>query len=138
MSGHQVSPYFGSVLGDGPVYPFLGIGSALGVLQASVLDPVQWYIAPSYSGPVLVRGRQLDGPGVLTFEGGLDQLDYHGEWQNAPHLQDLRLMGGKTYGSPWATFATHTNVPGDGCYAYQVDGTTFSYPLIFLSQEIEY
>jgi hypothetical protein len=110
-------------------------------MQAATLVPVQWYIDPSYTGPVLVRGRQLDGSGVLTFEGGLDQLHYHGAWTDAPQLPALRLMGGTAYASgksQWASFATHTNVPGDGCYAYQVDGTSFSYALTFLAEEIEY
>jgi hypothetical protein len=141
LLGHVVSPDFGLVLGSGPVYPFLGIGGATGSLQAATLVPVQWYIDPSYTGPVLVRGGQLDGSGVLTFEGGLDQLHYHGDWRVAPHLPVLRLMGGTAYASGssrWASFATHTNVPGDGCYAYQVDGTSFSYALTFLAEEIEY
>ena len=141
LSGHVVSPAFGYVLGDGPAYPFWTVGSAIGAIQASVLDSVQWYIDPSYTGPVLVRGRQLDGSGVLTFEGGLDQLHYQGNWRDAPPLPALRLMGGSAYasgGSQWASFATHTNIPGDGCYAYQVDGTSFSYTLTFLAEEIEY
>jgi hypothetical protein len=141
LLGHIVSPDFGLVLGNGPVYPFLGIGGATGSLQAATLVPVQWYIDPSYTGPVLVRGRQLDGSGMLTFEGGLDQLHYHGAWTDAPHLPALRLMGGTAYASGnsrWASFATHTDVPADGCYAYQVDGTSFSYALTFLAEEIEY
>jgi hypothetical protein len=141
LAGHLVSSDFGYVLGDGPAYPFWTVSSALGAIQASVLDPVQWYIDPSYTGPVLVRGRQLDGSGVLTFEGGLDQLHYQGNWRDAPPLPALRLMGGSAYasgGSRWASFATHTNIPGDGCYAYQVDGTSFSYTLTFLAEEIEY
>ncbi len=141
LSGHLVSPDFGYVLGDGPAYPFLGLGSKIGAIQASVLDPVTWYLDPSYTGPVLVRGRQLDGSGVLTFEGGLDQLHYQGNWRDAPPLPALRLMGGPAYASGssrWASFATHTNIPGDGCYAYQVDGTSFSYTLTFVAEEIEY
>jgi hypothetical protein len=140
LTGHLVSSNFGYVLGDGPAYPFWAVSSALGTMQTSVLDPVQWYIDPSYTGPVLVRGRQLDGSGVLTFEGGLDQLGYQGAWRDAPALPALRLMGGPAYthGSQWASFATHTNVPEDGCYAYQVDGTSFSYALTFLAEEIEY
>jgi hypothetical protein len=141
LAGHLVSPDFGYVLGDGPAYPFWTVSSRVGTMQASVLDPVQWYIDPSYTGPVLVRGRQLDGSGVLTFEGGLDQLHYQGTWRDAPQLPSLRLMGGPAYasgGSRWASFATHTNIPGDGCYAYQVDGTSFSYTITFLAEEIEY
>lgn len=31
---------------------------------------VLWFVYPGYSGPVLVRGRQLDGPNELRFERG--------------------------------------------------------------------
>lgn len=138
MTGHQVSPEFGLVQGDGPVYSFLGIGSAIGVMQASVLQQVLWVVASSYSGPVLIRGHQLDGSAALTFEGGLDQADYQGNWRDAPPLSALRLMVGTQHGASWSSYPTYVNVPAHGCYGFQVDGQSFSYALIVYATEIEY
>ena len=63
-------------LGRGPVYP--GLGATSGLLN-TVKDTqyggpwqgekVFWYVAPSYRGRVLIRGRRLDGPGWLGFNG---------------------------------------------------------------------
>ena len=136
--GHAIGDDLGLVQGAGPVYAFWVLSSASGVMQSSVLQRVNWIVATSYRGPVLVRGRQLDGSGTLTFHGGLDQAGYHGDWRYAPDLPALRLLGGSAAGSGWTQYQTHVNVPGDGCYAYQVDGTGFSYTIIFFSEEVEY
>lgn len=129
LLGHAVSPDFGPVLGDGPVYP--AIGSDTGIMPTGDFNKVLWIIAPTYTSPALIRGHQVDGPGTLTFNGGLDQSTYQGDWHDAPRLPDLRLMGGAGYGTPWANFPTYTKVPAPGCYGYQVDGLNFSYTLIF-------
>ena len=70
-------------IGRGPAYP-IGFSQPGSVLQ--YLDPppvnsefagsnwngqkVLWFVAPSYRGPVLIRGRRLDAPDVLRFERG--------------------------------------------------------------------
>jgi hypothetical protein len=136
-AGHGIAANVGNVQGQGPVYAFWSNASTLGVMQSNVLQQVAWYIDPSYTGPVLVRGRQLDGSGVLTFHGGLDQASYHGDWAKAPNLPALRLMA-DAHEPAWAPLLTWVNVPGEGCYGYQVDGSNFSYIIVFLGRYTEY
>jgi hypothetical protein len=89
---------------------------------------VLWVIAPSYAGPVLIRAQQLDGPHALLFDDGVDG--------SSVTLQpSLRLMGGPGYGTPWPNWPTNTRVEASGCYAYQVDGLTFTYTIVFQAEE---
>jgi hypothetical protein len=66
----------GSGIGRGPVYP--GLGGSGGQLYVRPDDQfggpwadgkVFWYVRPSYRGRVLIRGRRLDGPQRLGFNG---------------------------------------------------------------------
>ncbi len=81
---------------------------------------VLWIARPSYRGPVLIRGRQLDGPHELRFEGGLNPA------------RELRLtsVGGYSPGG-WQNRPSYTRLRAPGCYGWQVDGTTFSRVVIF-------
>jgi hypothetical protein len=84
---------------------------------------VTWASAPSYTGPVLIRGRQLGGPGAVGFGEGrvpYDELQLLASGTGAP-----RPAGG---GRAWLSF---TRVRSAGCYAYQVDGTNFSSVAVF-------
>ncbi len=80
-----------------------------------------WAIDPRYVGPVLVRGRQPDGPDILKFEKGEPGFsDY-----TASHpTTELHESGGYVHPSV-------TRVQTLGCYAYQVDGIGFSYSIVF-------
>jgi hypothetical protein len=80
-----------------------------------------WAIDPRYVGPVLVRGRQLDGDDVLKFEKGEPGFsDYTREHPTT----ELHESGGYVHPSV-------TRVQSLGCYAYQVDGIGFSYSIVF-------
>src|SRR5436305_4263205 len=70
-------------IGRGPAYPigFLQPGSVLQFVDPAPANSdfagsewngqkVLWFVTPSYRGPVLIRGRRLDAPGVLRFERG--------------------------------------------------------------------
>lgn len=83
---------------------------------------VLWVIPPSYGGPVLIRGRQLDGTHWLGFDRGSRPLR---ELQIPPRAS-IEARG-------WRGFPSYTRVraAGSGCYAYQIDGTTFSRVLRF-------
>jgi hypothetical protein len=105
-------------IGPGPAYP---IGLAHGVL---VLVPspeggiwagqkVLWFVHPRYSGPVLVRGRRLDGPGLVRFGRGVVPA------------AELHLPAG-TREQP-----SFTRLRSLGCYAYQIDGLGFSRVIVF-------
>ena len=120
----RVSPSFGIALGPGPAYP---VPFPNGVLHHG--DPlvqggwmyvkVLWIAAPRYSGPFLVRGRRIDGTSWLGFERGAHPLS---ELQFPPRPAGYR---------GWRGTPSYTRVREPGCYAYQVDGTTFSRVLVF-------
>jgi hypothetical protein len=82
---------------------------------------VLWAATPDYAGPILVRGRQLDGPHEVRFERGADPP------------AELRLAdGGITVGAPGLrNWPSYTRVRAPGCYAYQVDGQDFSEVMVF-------
>jgi hypothetical protein len=117
--------YGGTHYGPGPAYPTLGLRdghATLTYLLGWGYDgwdgtKVLWTV-PNYRGPYIVRGRQLDGSGVLRFDQGPN-------WTNKLH-PELRLIGPYADLNPAATF-----LQGPGCYAYQVDGRGFSYTIVF-------
>jgi hypothetical protein len=83
-----------------------------------------WVIDPSYAGPVLIRGVQLDGKGAVGFGEG----PFIGHLVIPPEpTVNMQRDGSRT--APGGTF-----VKGPGCYAFQVDGLDFSYNLIFSVQ----
>jgi hypothetical protein len=77
---------------------------------------VLWFVDPRYQGYVLVRGHQIDGPHGMRFQTSLD-----------PQLVINTADGG----TPWPNMPSYTRLQAPGCYAYQVDGTTFSDEIIF-------
>jgi hypothetical protein len=126
----SISPDFGAAQGSGPVYPITDgrVSFIYPVKPGQVWYPsawggqkVLWVGSPAYKGPVLIRGRQLDGAHELGF----------GD-QHVPALE-LRLTrsGAATQtwkGRQWPSF---TRLRAPGCYAWQVDGTTFSTVIVF-------
>ncbi len=123
-SDHRVSTeaFAGVALGTGPVEPLIAATS----LVAERADgwygtKTLWFTLPSYAGAVLVRGARIDGQGPVGF----------GE---QPLIGHLIIPPGSTINegsdgyrqAPGGTF-----VKAPGCYAWQVDGTDFSYVLIF-------
>src|SRR5207253_3597393 len=83
---------------------------------------VLWIASPGYHGPVLVRGHQIDGSNELRFERGAD-----------PPTELLLDASGDAnrLGSGWGNWPTYTRLRAPGCYAYQVDGSTFSEVIVF-------
>jgi hypothetical protein len=71
---------------------------------------------PIYTGPVLVRGLQLDGPNELRFDRGL-----------LPPRAMKILSGSQQRRSR----PSYTRVQAPGCYAYQVDGVGFRDVIVF-------
>jgi hypothetical protein len=122
-------PGTGRILnGRGPVY-LIGVGAApRGVVDISQSardalgwrgQKTPWAIDRSYDGPLLVRGARIDGRGSLRFAYG------YGE-----HRRELSWPSGADQGQPadprFRFLASLTLFRGAGCYAFQVDGTTFS------------
>jgi hypothetical protein len=122
--------FSGAAWGGGPAYP-AGLGSDSGPVLG-YLDPIPmsseffgsgwsgnkvlWVVDSSYYGPVLVRGRQLDGPNEIRFNRGF------------PPPRELRLAAWPKH------HPSSTRVHAAGCYAYQIDGLGFSYLIVFEAQ----
>jgi hypothetical protein len=131
-----VSKRFGLALGPGPIYP-VGVG-AHGTLRFAYPPPpssewgttwsgakVLWVGAPSYSGPVLIRGHQLDGPHLLGFS-----------LANSSARSDLQFPPrGRNHGG-WRDWPSDTRLRAPGCYGYQVDGTNFSTVIVFRAKKV--
>jgi hypothetical protein len=122
----------GPGLGDGPAYP-VGMASGTFTLAPAVNfgskawggQKVLWFVLPSYTGPVLIRGGRLDAPGDVRFERG-----------NVPPKQLLinrttAIPGGVTPPADTRYRPSYTRLKSPGCYAYQVDGTSFSTIVVF-------
>lgn len=111
--------------GSGPVKPEGSSQLAVMPFVGSAWEGarVAWTSSADYTGPVLIRGRQLGGSGAVGFGEGhvpYDELQLLASGQQAPPAP-----GG---GRSWLTF---TRVRGPGCYADQVDGTNFSSVIVF-------
>jgi hypothetical protein len=112
----RAAPRVGVTLGTGPAYPVLGAAEA-GLRAHKTL----WAIAPRYRGALLVRGRRLDGEGVLRFGPGRAlESWWRGLWPEER--------------SRWRYRPSTTLLPGPGCYAFRVDGTTFSTRIVFAAR----
>jgi hypothetical protein len=120
----------GSGIGRGPVYPGLGRSSTLNA-PPDTQDggpwhgqKVFWYVLPGYRGPVLIRGRRLDGAQWMRFDAGKLPA---AELRISP-LETVSWDGQPTgsRGRPSAV-----RVRAAGCYGVQVDGTSFSRVVVF-------
>jgi hypothetical protein len=110
---------------DGPVAPStsteVGFISSIGTQWAAAR--VTWMASGSYAGPILIRGRQIDGDGAMGFGQGrtpYDELQLLDAGRQAPAMAD----GGRAW-------LSSTRITASGCYAYQVDGTDFSEVIVF-------
>jgi hypothetical protein len=117
-------------VGPGPVYPILGRPGLLAVVRADEWgrrwagEKVLWFVRSDYKGPVLIRGRRLDGPQWMRFDDG------------ATPPAEIRIEPGETVtwegqvrgsrGRP-----SFVRVRTVGCYGVQIDGTTFSRVVVF-------
>jgi hypothetical protein len=100
-----------------------------GVLSAVLRDglyvqKVLWVGAPTYTGPALIRGGRLGGGGSVQFALG-DSIPEPELRLTAPTASSGAAASG------WRQWPSYTMVPAMGCYAYQVDGQTFTSVLAF-------
>jgi len=129
----------GAGLGAGPAFPILPTG----VLQLAPAanfnskswagQKVLWLVLPSYRGPVLIRGGRLDGNSLVRFQTG-----------NLPPAQLTIPVytrgvqpGGLTPPTGTRYLPSYTRLRGPGCYAYQIDGTTFSRVIVFSAVSVQ-
>jgi hypothetical protein len=126
-------------IGPGPAYP-IGFAQPGSVLRftyppnpASEFagsqwsgQKVLWFVAPTYRGPVLIRGGRLDAPDTLRFERGKLPPT---ELRIPATTRGGYPPGSKLVGQRYRPSYTRLRAPG--CYAYQIDGTTFSRVIVF-------
>ena len=122
------------LVGTGPVYPFGGFPELTFTYppqpdeiwygSAWSGNKILWLGRRSYRGPVLIRGRQLDGPHELRFGPGI-----------AP-ARELRLHIVAVSRSGWRNWPSYTRLRAEGCYAWQVDGMTFSRLIVFRARRV--
>jgi hypothetical protein len=114
------------VLGDGPLYPvadYFGGGAGLELRDSdrrpdgSYEKKARW-IGAGYTGPVLVRAARIDQPGQASVT-----FSYIGEKRYGGHYAELT--------NAESDLPATTLVGGPGCYAYQVDGSTFTKVIVF-------
>jgi hypothetical protein len=115
-------------LGPGPAYP---IGTHT-LITMRLPPPVGWgtewsgtkrlwLLDTRYVGRALVRGRQLDGPNQVRFVLGRPAFTVNNRLNP---VRELKLDQARDNPS-------QTRLRAPGCYAYQVDGRTFSYLIVF-------
>jgi hypothetical protein len=121
--GHQVktADFGGYALGSGPVEP-MALGPRSSWPDGWYGYKTLWFTLPSYTDAVLIRGARIDGDGPVGFGEG-------------PRIGHLIIPPGPTVNgqdgyreAPGGTF-----VKSPGCYAFQVDGLNFSYPIVFVA-----
>ena len=131
------------VLGSGPAYPIVyNFDSATGSVKFSDFvgqafypesgpvpstnpgmnprwNKVRWVVAPTYTGPLLVRGGRLDSTGTVIFP----EVDHSGEIRIAT---DPSVNRPDSSVNGWRDHPGAINVDGPGCYGLQVDGMSFT------------
>ena len=114
----------GSGIGRGPVYPGLPTRSIWATRDEQYGskwfgEKVFWFIVPSYRGRVLIRGRRLDAPGIIGFNGAK---------RPDPELRIEPYTTVSWAGQPKGSRGVPSGVRilAKGCYAFQIDGTSFS------------
>jgi len=110
---------------SGPVFPSTGTQVGMGSFTGSpwLGTRVTWAANASYTGPILIRGGEIGGTGALGFGSGsrpYDELQLLDAGRQAPPV----VNGGRAW-------LSYTRVRSSGCYAYQVDGTSFSEVIVF-------
>lgn len=119
-----ISEVYADVIGDGPVYV---AGAKNGVIGYP--DRGTWFalkvlwVIRDYDGPVLVRGRQLDGPNEVRF--GVEA-----------QFSELRFEAGESGASVDGMLPTERLWPSlvawssPGCYVWQADGAGFTQTIV--------
>jgi hypothetical protein len=120
----RTNVFGGAGLRRGPVYPTLPSAFFMATRDRQYGGPwfgtkVFWFVLPAYRGPVLIRGRRLDGPQRMGFNG------------RKVADRELRINRGESVS--WERQPPGSRgVPSGvrilkaGCYGMQIDGTSFS------------
>jgi hypothetical protein len=125
-------PALGPLFGDGPARPGLGPNAVLEYIAPDGRSDwsdrtwggqkLLWAVDPAAAGPVLVRGRRLDGPGAVAFED--------------PVIAELLIEADdrEGLGGGWRDYPSYTRLRVPGCYAFQVDSASGTWSIVFTAQ----
>nr|BBH88832.1 hypothetical protein KTC_35830 [Thermosporothrix sp. COM3] len=116
----RVDLRFGAAQGKGPLYMIIDPATGATGGQDEHLLKTLVLVAPSYQGPILLRGQQLDGHHEVRF----------GQEPASSKLALASTIKGRD-DSNWLNYATYTRVRAPGCYGIQLDGASFHYQIIF-------
>lgn len=83
------------------------------------------------SGPVLLRGGRIDGPGRLTFSGSPADFLEKGETVTSPGAAAWTFYEKVLDPGPEDALYVYPSTPG--CYAIQVDGPTFEDTIVIIA-----
>ncbi len=120
--------YTTNMFGDGPLYPlpfYFGPGTTLRLQDKSpgpdglYETKVVWVSRGGYNGPAMIRVGRLDAAGR-----GHVRLLY----DPAASRDDSVIF---TVPEDPTNWPSTTSIPAPGCYAYQVDGLTFTEIIVF-------
>lgn len=89
---------------------------------------VIWAVDPNYSGPLLLRGAQIDGRKQLRFDHYLGAIGYAGDAGDGKPYVELAYPEG---GPGLRTYPSAVRLQGPGCYVIQVDGIGFTSKIVF-------
>jgi len=136
-------PNFG--FGPGPAYL-----SGIDQLYPGAFDNEIWMIDATYRGPVLIRGHQVNGPGAVSFEPPTTFAGTNFSGAGAPppgpavatvtsggqvmtFYAELHIPAAESSfpQTSWRLFFARTHIDTPGCYAFQLDGYTFSTVIVF-------
>jgi hypothetical protein len=134
ISGAGFGPSY-LAFGSGPIYPIIyNADPKSGVLPFGILsqddgaskqDKVLWVASPIYKGEGLIRGRQLNGGAKIGFR-------FNGTLLPGELRYPLNTgIGSADTPLGWRDLPSEMVLPGPGCYAFQVDGTSFSTAIVF-------
>ncbi|HZS47519.1 MAG TPA: hypothetical protein VFC63_20780, partial [Blastocatellia bacterium] len=87
-----------------------------------------WVSSPDYEGPILIRGRRLDGSG-----GGKLRFSYNG--LNLTDEMELTATRDQADPSRWSFWPTSMYVPSAGCYGVQIDTNNGTDLIVFEATE---
>jgi len=115
--------------GDGPIYAadggHLDLSDVARKSDGLYWIKVAWLSTAEYDGPVLVRGQRVDADGVMKFSPGGAEL-------RLPRAGEM-TWDGKPVG--WRAWPSQVLLLDPGCYAWQIDGATFTDVIWVLASE---
>jgi hypothetical protein len=128
-----------AALGRGPAYATVGSRNGIASLgphsDTARVDgwyfrKTFWHVDRRYQGPLLIRGRRIDGFGPRSL-----RFQPYGPPAFARSKAELRWPAGwpveNRTRTGWRQLPGSTVLRGPGCYAFQVDGRGFSEVIVF-------